>query len=538
MAINLERLAELRDDERLVGGDTYSVQGVEIEMPTSKSRPGERHRHWQRRVFSDILPDSPNADAPEKIPFRILNSLTTARNTKVSLEETMSGDFSCLRPLYEMSTRGSMRVPLGFHVLAVKGTEERPNTRAFTEQTFLMLARDREGTVEKSLVDNFLQRFRLPPGELDLAQEFLLESMEPKWDPATEFVTELDPDGPGYPPFARDAAELFQKDLATLAGVELPTSDFFRFSNSLLALHFGLYQPRLAWRLNPAVDAILDAVSEPESVTVAEVERLERGDHRESNFNGRLNIRAPSLGQHRRLALNDPAKRSYDEMRTQLSQLHFSLLMFHRLRSLTKTFLRQRRGFDSDDALFQRSRWPSTIVERIKTEDEFRDYLQRASEVLVLRFLRDQLDSGRQEKLWDEIEGMPTGLHALKRGWELYNLQPPATPTTSRAYQQGFKVVNSLLKSGEYGLIQSRQGVGSYFELGVGLLPLLLLLVVGPQREKLQLDEFWAGLRRYGLSFEPDERELLLKRLKSMGLYERFSDAGEANYIRNLFVQA
>ena len=66
------------------------------------------------------------------------------------------------------------------------------------------------------------------------------------------------------------------------------------------------------------------------------------------------------------------------------------------------------------------------------------------------------------------------------------------------------------------------------------MLPLLILLAVGSQNEKIPVDHFWARLERYGLRFDREERNLFLERLRSMGVYERYSDAGEAAYIRNL----
>ena len=67
-----------------------------------------------------------------------------------------------------------------------------------------------------------------------------------------------------------------------------------------------------------------------------------------------------------------------------------------------------------------------------------------------------------------------------------------------------------------------------------GFLPLLLLLVVGAGREKIPVDEFWKRLAAYGFAFDKTEREAVLARLRAMGVYERYSDAGEAAYVRNL----
>jgi DNA phosphorothioation-dependent restriction protein DptG len=95
-------------------------------------------------------------------------------------------------------------------------------------------------------------------------------------------------------------------------------------------------------------------------------------------------------------------------------------------------------------------------------------------------------------------------------------------------------MAKSLLQQSDYGIIQTRRGLGSFFELGGGLLPLLLLLTIGHEAQKLQVDVFWERLADYGFSFDAGERDRLLGRLKDMGLYERFSDAGAANYVRNL----
>ena len=97
-------------------------------------------------------------------------------------------------------------------------------------------------------------------------------------------------------------------------------------------------------------------------------------------------------------------------------------------------------------------------------------------------------------------------------------------------------MTTSLLSQGEFGVIQTRRGLGSFFELGAGLLPLLLLLAVGADRDKLQVDRFWDRLADYGFAFDDQERESVLRRLRDMGLYERFSDAGEASYVRNLLL--
>ena len=122
----------------------------------------------------------------------------------------------------------------------------------------------------------------------------------------------------------------------------------------------------------------------------------------------------------------------------------------------------------------------------------------------------------------------------MRRLYERYNVQNSKNASSSRAVQHGVKITSGLLRQGQYGLVQVRQRVGPFFEVGAGLLPLLLLLAVGSGHEKVPVETFWNRLARYGLSFDAEEQGHLLERLRSMGVYERYSDAGEAAYVRNL----
>lgn len=535
MNVDREWMDEIRGDKQLLEGDEYVVEGVPIELPVSGKNQKEVHREWQRRIIDDILPDSPNADASEKIPFRILKSLTTARRTTNELEEVVEGDFNPLRPIFRRSmTRGSS-IPVAFHVLAVRGTSKTVDSRAFTERTFLLLLRDQHGKLDEELVRRFIERFRLPPDDLDLAQQYLIEHVHPDWDPENEFTVEVQDFIEPVPPFMRDAAELFQRDVRTLLEANLPSADHFQHVNVLLALHLGLYLPRLAWRLNSALEHLESCFEAPESVDSEEIGAIESGTHPSSRFAGRLVIRAPELGSRRRLSLNAPARASYEAMNRELTELHFSLLVFHRLRELTKSYIRARQYIEDDDSLFEMTRFPSQIAERLQWYEEFRRFLARSLEALAVLFVDEQL-SGKYRKQGESLlETCSNPLTMLRKCYELYNLQAGNSPRQRRAYKQGPSVSKRLLKHSEYGIVQSRQGVGKYFELGVGLLPLLLLLVVADD-EKMPVGDFWDGLAQYGLNFAPKDREILLSRLKSMGLYERFSDAGEANYIRNLLV--
>jgi hypothetical protein len=389
--------------------------------------------------------------------------------------------------------------------------------------------------VDSPLLPELVVRFRKKMVGLDLASRVVLRRLHPGWTPE-QFRPELDSFGRVAPPFMPDAGRLFRRDLQTLLDSAASPADFFELLTQTLTLHLGLYQPRLASRLNPAMAALLDELAEPGSADVDHVRRVESGLHAEHCFDGLFNLRAPSPGLQRPLHRTSAARLSYLNLERALTELHFSLLLFNQVMNLSRQFILTDFAPVSEEEMSRFTPAPSFLVAGMQAQPRMRRFLQRATLALALRFVRDQMPQELNSHLRDRIDAEPSGLHALRSLYHDYNRREPNTEKINLALRQGIGTTDSLLGRGDRGLIQSRPGVGKYFEIGIGLLPLLLLLTVGAQCEKVQLSIFWARLGEYGLSLDVEERRLLLQRLKTMGLYERFSDAGEANYVRNLLV--
>ncbi len=513
--------------------DVLEVEGVPVEMPLpGKTGVKLKHRQWQRRVLDDLMPDSPNADAPERIPLRILRHLTTPEKPAKKYGEALGEGtpFAPLAPIFLFATRRKQfKVPVAFHVLSTKASDSTIRSGSYTEHTFLLLMRDEAGVIDEELLAAFIDQFRAAPESLDLAHRTVLEQLEPGWD-RTRNIFNLT-DSEEVRPLVPAAGELLRRDIRTLLSADLPSADFFRYTNQLLALHLGLYQPRIAFHLNPAMDLLLAELATPGSAETAAVEAIEEGLDPRYRFEGRLTVRAPSGGQ-RPVRAGSRVRRDFQAMEEQLAELHFNLMLLYRVRELARGYLRAR-GYDEGMIPSTVAR-PSQLIRRLQDDPEFRNFLLRATEALTVRFALDQLSKEYQDRCRDESASMPTGLHALKSAYVRYNLENARNIWNNRAYKQGAQITRSLLSQGEMGLVQSRRGIGTYFEIGAGMLPLLLLLIVGVDREKVTVSSFWDGLARYGLRLDEDERGRLLARLKAMGLYERFSDAGEASYVRGL----
>lgn len=551
MAIDSTLLEELVQDADLVDRDTFTVDGVEFQLPLSNPRGQKRLRDWQRRVLPDLLPDSINADAAERTPFRILYGLTTGQKTQLGIEEALAGDLAPLAPLFRAETETSQKkMTLAFHVLAVKAASKgEPDAKGFTERTFLLLCRQADGQLNQNLVHRIIDEFRKAPSELDLAQRTLLERIQPSWTTADE--PRFDPGVAGeiVVPFDPSACQLFQADLASLLDARMSPPDFFQNLNLLLVLHLGLFQARAATLLNRQMVALEADLAAPLLDNLRSLERIVEDAAQKHPFTGFLDCWAADDGRARRISPQTPALVSFERINHELQRFHFSVLTLVQLRRLAEAYLASRWNVTKDyfrDKLDRDLRLklqaevqhPLGFVKRLHEDVDFRSYLDRALLVLCVRFIRNQIAEADQVRSIDVVRTASSPLDGLRRLYERYNMQTSRNPTNSRAYRQGTQVTSSLLSQGEYGLIQSRRGLGKYFEIGAGLIPLLLLLAVTPRVEKIPLDRFWGRLEEYGLALDADERGRFLERLRSMGVYERYSDAGDSAYVRNLMIAA
>jgi hypothetical protein len=547
MPIDPEWLSIILDHgDALATMDTFDVNGVTIEMPRANARGRDRVRDWQRRVLPDLIPDSVQADAPERTPFRLLYMLTTGMAADKSMAEVFAGPLGPLDDLFRAETREGKTMTLAFHVLAVKAAEKGEiEARGFTERTLLLLCRDESGQLDSSLLKELIEQFRRDPETLDLAQKTVLGEVSPSWTSAAEPTFSL-PDAAKQPevPFDPTAAAHFRQDLRSLLGAGLPAADFFQQLNWLLILHLGLYQPRVAALLNPQMDALLRYMADPDPRNLLDLDVKLTAYARRHPFTGALQCRAPDP-EHRTVTLQTPARMSFEALGNELASFHFNVLLLGQLRRLGEAYFahiwdhhaawrRQRLDPETEREIGKQVRAPREILARMIDDPDFAAFLHRATVVLAVRFVKNQIADTARDEAMAFIRSAPSGLHALHGMYVRYNIQNSRNATSSRAYRQGIQITSSLLNQGEYGLVQGRQRVGPFFQVGAGLLPLLLLLVVGPQREKAPIDELWGRLEAYGLCFDAEERERLLARLRAMGVYERFSDAGNAAYVRNL----
>ncbi len=530
MAVDMQWVESVRALPDIAERDGLAIAGVDLALPLSKVRGIKlQHRAWQRRVVEDMVPESVVGDASEKILVSIVNALTTGAKDVPSFESALGEDFGPLRALFAHRTQGKHELPLPFHAVVARSARK-VDSRSFSEKTLLLLATGADGQVDVALLARFINALRPPQEVLNLAQRTVLERLAPGWTTAQAPQFNLDLSEQGPTPFVERAGSLFRQDLANLLDARLENADFFAYASLLLVVHFGLYLPRLAYQLNPSMDMLLAELAVPGSRTPADLAAVERDVH--NGFAGSLCCRAPDPGGNRPVQRHAEVRRSFALLERELGQLHFNLLLLNRLRDLARSYLHRWRPEAAGRLML-----PSTLVGLMQQDPASRVFICRAAEALCVRFVAQQLPESQHAWAWETLADSPSGLHALRNYYEKFNSISNANARSTRAYSNGMSVVVSLLRRGNSGLVQSRKGLGYFFELGVGALPYFLVVSMG-RRKKMRLSEFWERLAAYGLRFDPEERALLLGRLKVMGLYERFSDAGEASYVRNLVAMA
>ena len=101
-----------------------------------------------------MMPDSTNADAPERTPLKLVCALTTKTGSRIKLSKLgKNSELAPLVRLFQVETRTRRRFPVAFHVPGVKSATERElSAKGFTERSILLLCRQPDGRLDDALV--------------------------------------------------------------------------------------------------------------------------------------------------------------------------------------------------------------------------------------------------------------------------------------------------------------------------------------------------------------------------------------------------
>lgn len=302
--------------------------------------------------------------------------------------------------------------------------------------------------------------------------------------------------------FDQDAINLIRRDLQTVLTLRLPRHDKVSALVLALSLHLALYYYRIAFSLGEGLQAaanVLDGGIESASAV----------------FDGQLLFRVGSGGD-RPVSGADPCARSWWKLDEQhLLSLAANMTSANLLHNVTFAVL---------GAAAPPLPHPDQCARALAADSTalaLAEFLAAATAARLMQI------SGQQPVAYDPGAG---GFALRAASLDIYRGR------VSALKQRGRDVVNTMA-GGFGGNLRRSRGSVRFFELDEQVLFLLVKLILdgeGVQQMPLQKG-FLPALRAYGLApQDAREEELLAEALQRLGLLDRYSDAGEATYVRHV----
>jgi hypothetical protein len=163
------------------------------------------------------------------------------------------------------------------------------------------------------------------------------------------------------------------------------------------------------------------------------------------------------------------------------------------------------------------------IAEALHSDQDLRGEFDCACRIAAATVADELEDDGRSDLLRivedPQVPGFLSLREAVLKRWRR-ELRRSSTDITAQ-----------LMRRGGRGLSATR-GPVRYFELGQDLLLLLAKLIAGD--EAVRYRDFLEQLALYGLApQDDDEEDLLAEVLRSLQLLDKYSDTGEAMYVKH-----
>lgn len=324
-----------------------------------------------------------------------------------------------------------------------------------------------------------------------------------------------------YGSFCQPQLDRFQRDLRTLLATKLPRPDFVRWVTVLISLHASVLMYRVAVVQSTRLDRAVAAAHElPSPSTAYKCEGL-----KDCPLAGQLMFRT-GTGGYRPVSRRDACHTSWQRVDGKyLLSLPATLITAN----LAARVWESLGGPPANRPDLER------LADSLAQDADLRrGFNTGAAAVAVLHHHAHWAQTTKQTKgmlppSLDELL-QAAGIHSGRSG--LLALREDVTRLRrSELRKQSRDVVNQLMLHQVGGLL-SRNGTSmTFYEVDEDLLTLLVRLIC--QDEPVALESFLSGLADYGLQpQDAPEQQRLTQSLERLGLLIRYSDAGEATYVR------
>jgi hypothetical protein len=305
--------------------------------------------------------------------------------------------------------------------------------------------------------------------------------------------------------FHQPALDRFRADMLAALSMPLPRHDRVEAAILTLSLHLGLYYYEIAYRLGTGLEAATRAAAA-------------LGPEPPPAFAGRLLFRVGTAGD-RPVRRADGCAAAWRELDDRyLISLVPNIVAANLLH---RCWQAARPGDAPENAD------PTALAVFLDADRDLGELVDGAAGALAILYA-ERVASASAGELAAIAASDEPGTYLLRSG--IHSHLRRTLHYRSRA------VVNQLVKRSFGGSLIRRRGNVLFFELDEDLLFLLVKFVLARRGDaELPLGEFLSELAAYGLAPQDrDEEDELAAALERLGMLHRYSDAGEAIYVRHL----
>lgn len=310
-------------------------------------------------------------------------------------------------------------------------------------------------------------------------------------------------------PFDQQALDGFRSDLRCVLDTPLPRHDRIAAVMLTLSLHLGLYYYRLAFALGRGIEQCIAAASGDAA------RKLPWQDE----FRGRIAFRVGTAGD-RPLSASDPCARAWRELDDRyLLALSANIVTSNLLATCWLAV---------DPATSPPAPDPGALARRMASDSAFARTIDAMAGGLAAIYADRAVQLTAEDT--EAIARLRPGIYGL------HEAVLADRRSRNRLKHHSRDVVNQLVRRPFGGSLISTRGNVRYFELDEEFLYLLVKFVLGRRHSnQIPYRDFLSELAGYGLQpQDPQEVEVLASALERLGMLERYSDAGEAQYVRHL----
>ena len=308
--------------------------------------------------------------------------------------------------------------------------------------------------------------------------------------------------------FYRKQGELLQRDLDRILNLKVSRTEKVRYFSIVLGLHFATYVIRISYYLDWEYSAFIQSIENG-------INTFKKTEDYDVDFQSKITFTFDEL---RTPKTSNPVKNCV-EMSQVVYRSYIHMVLLNTVRNIshnqTLTF--------------------GELIEELNDE-HFRQWVNLCFDLQMTAYVNTVIKIDDEEEIREYLSNLPDG-NSFKRYEALVTRHFASQKASNRTPRTaGIQFIKQSIGTGtNYSFIASKPGVGDYYSIGKDLIILLVHLTIDEKEKKIRYKDFLSRIAAYGLNPDQHAEESFLNKLEETGLLQKFSDSGEAMYVRTIF---